>query len=298
MRMAIWANGSHAAGSGHLVRTGALAVEAQRSGHVVAAFCPDDADGIWQWAWDDVLNVRCLRDFNAFLEQIYCEGFDWIVIDDYSVSDEGIKGLKNGRVLVIDDVPQRQLQSATLILNPSMADVKEEYSHPALLGPEFALIRRPFANIRHHGAIGDILLVAGGTDAAGVKPSCVKVLCDAGYHISVAGVFKEKNGNIKSLGCLSAQDMAIQMAAARALIVTCGSVVWEALTIGVPFIAIEIAENQRLIAEGLRTSGWAPVVNIGDLTSLPQLVERLPSTAISHLDGNGSRRVLDYLERW
>ena len=103
-------------------------------------------------------------------------------------------------------------------------------------------------------------------------------------------------------------DMASVMAQADLAIGAAGATAWERCCLGLPTLMAVLADNQRLVAEGLRAAGAVhllPSVNslakslpglLGALIADPGQLQQMSQRAAALVDGAGVRRVLDAME--
>ena len=103
-------------------------------------------------------------------------------------------------------------------------------------------------------------------------------------------------------------DMPRLMAWADLAVASAGSTAWELAWMGVPWVGLAFAENQRPILEALATSGiamsigWhcdvdeaAVALAITDLVASPERRQRMASRGVAAIDGCGVRRIVELL---
>jgi spore coat polysaccharide biosynthesis predicted glycosyltransferase SpsG len=283
-------------GAGHAVRCASLAQAAVAAGHSVRLLGLDAGRQVYAWAWQGLDSDTESTDLVGWLQRIAAEGPDWVVIDHYRIDDRWLAALPPGtRSLVIDDVPAgRALDRATLVLNQNLGVDGWEYPGPALIGPEYALIRPAFTTQAHVG--GDpILVLPGGTDAASIAGACARALEGCG-EVLVVGNPRDLPPWARASGILDSGALAAAMGSAKAGVFAAGSAIWEACTVGLPLVAIQVADNQDRICAGLRERGWAPVLRPNELDRLPALIATLPQRGQPRLDGAGAERILARME--
>ena len=103
-------------------------------------------------------------------------------------------------------------------------------------------------------------------------------------------------------------DMASLMAQADLAIGAAGATAWERCCLGLPTLMAVLADNQRLVAEGLSAAGAVqllPAVNslaaslpglLEGLLADPEQLRRMSRRAAALVDGGGARRVVETME--
>ncbi|MEB3735155.1 glycosyltransferase [Halopseudomonas pachastrellae] len=103
-------------------------------------------------------------------------------------------------------------------------------------------------------------------------------------------------------------DMASLMAQADLAIGAAGATAWERCCLGLPTLMAVLADNQRLVAEGLRAAGAVqllPAVNslaaslpdlLEELVADPEQLRQMSRRAAALVDGGGARRVVETME--
>jgi len=297
------ADGSPAVGAGHQVRLAALAEHLVARGHRALLVAADVAGSPHSWAWrglEHELWPGTEPAADAAARIAHAIGADWLVIDHYGIDGRALERLASlVAVLVVDDVPGRDLAAARLVLNQNVGVVAGEYPGDALVGPEHALLRRPFAAGPGEPPGDDVAVMLGGTDASGLTGRVCRTLVAAGFPvfaISGGGIDDLPPGVAMHRGA-DAQTLARLLRGARAAVVAAGSSVYELLALGVPFVALHLVANQDRIARGLIERRLAPVIAAAAIDRLPALVAGLRRGASPAIDGRGADRVIDEMER-
>lgn len=241
-----------------------------------------------------------------------------ILIDHYAAGQSYLEQLaaRELRVLVIDDLADRDLRSAALILNQNLSATEMDYgSNPGqirLLGPRFALLRAQFSEARPLSKeMGRHVLVSlGGGGVAQETRMVLEELLNvptplnikiAGTESTELGRFDPGMHQVQALGRV--REMAPWMQWADISINAGGSTCWELCCLGVPMMIFVLAANQEPNAKALEAAGCA--INMGPLnengpsiaTSVDELLatpERLKTmSAIGRklVDGRGAARV-------
>jgi len=257
----------------------------------------------------------------------------WVVVDGYHFDATFQQKLKDAslRLLFIDDYGHAKYYAADIILNQNIHAAEEFYPNRApytrlLLGTNYVLLRREF--LRWQGYKRDmpdvarkVLITMGGGDQENVTLKVLQALNEVEIEgleaVAVVGGSNPHYETLKNFTQTSrlpirlekdAQNMPELMAWADAAISAGGTTTYELAFMGVPFIVIVLAENQRPIAEGLHKNGIA--INVGwhfNLTS-PKLTESLSNLCLDQkhrtqmskqsramINGNGVIKVLSCL---
>jgi spore coat polysaccharide biosynthesis predicted glycosyltransferase SpsG len=299
----IIAEGSHATGAGHQVRMGVLARALLARGHAVELWTRALPGSSHSWAWQG-MNSTIHSESLPLAEMVItaAEQCDCLVIDHYRVDAVQLAVLKKNTIAVmIDDVPGRDLTGAHLVINQNLGVDAEEYSIPALVGPEFALVRPPFVSIGRQPG-NQLLVMIGATDVSALNadiagllqkrfPACTIHIVSADYRAVSAGLPYVVHERVDG------ETLAGLMSHSRAAILAASSTVYEALAVGVPFIAIETVDNQRRMAEGLRRRALAPVLGSSDWRTAADLIDTLPRSLVNRVvDGHGAERIAAKME--
>lgn len=315
----LWCATGTKVGRGHLSRCLNLADELRTHGAEVT-FVPaplDDASEAWvRQRGHGLVPVPATGDpRQAFDPATWARAFraDWVVIDSYQVtSDEIADCAEQSQVLVVDDLNDRDLSAASIVVNPTPGSELWSYrlaDHTRLLaGLLYALVHRAFRHRRDRGSFdrrfpvrADRIAVAlGGTDSEGRTEAVLSHL--GGWDeptIRVAGEAVEiRLPNVEHLGFVDQEALADLMEWCDLFIATPSSLTWELATLRVPAAFVQTVPNQQHIAEFLRDSAGLVVVGIGEpLLALNEVRasatrRRAAADALGDLcDGLGAERV-------
>jgi spore coat polysaccharide biosynthesis predicted glycosyltransferase SpsG len=253
------------------------------------------------------------------------------VLDGYRFRADFQLSLKSAgcRILVIDDYAHAAHYSADLVLNQNahagenMYASRERYTR-LLLGTRYCLLRRQFASWRgwkrQIAQLGHkVLVTLGGSDPSNLTELVVDALGDVD-DIEVNAVVGGSNPHLDALrkttsrcgGRVHLQQSATNvpelMAWADISVSGAGSTCWEMCLLQLPMALIDIAENQKPIAQGLQRLQAA--VHLGSAESITRneirsrvmalLASADERTALSTrcgglVDGLGAGRVLNEL---
>ncbi len=186
----------------------------------------------------------------------------------------------------------------------------------ALVGPRFALLRAESVRRRHNPRLRQILISMGGVDARDAASATLDCLDAApwdrelaitvvmGRHAPALERVRSRAARMRARVevVVDVRDMAERMLACDLAIGGVGGTAWERCTLGVPTIAVVLADNQLAGARALGDAGAALVIEReSDLRrALPEQLERardprvlaeLSRRAAELTDGCGASRV-------
>jgi spore coat polysaccharide biosynthesis predicted glycosyltransferase SpsG len=299
------ADGSPGLGAGHQVRMASLAIALAARGHRILLAARDLPGSPHGWAWRG-LPQRLLAPApppGEALGRLLAETApDWCVVDHYDIAPAELRAAApQVRLLALDDVPGRDLAGADLVLNQNLGVAPDEYPQPALVGPRYCLLRPAFrggGRVAARAAAGAVLVMLGGTDCLGLGPALARALAASGREALVVGAPSAQEPGLRFTGILTAAELAAAMRASRAGVLGAGSAVFEALALGLPFVAVRSAANQDRLAAGLRALAIPVVEAEAAVAAAPSLVAALPAELPRVVDGQGAERVAQALEGW
>ncbi len=246
----------------------------------------------------------------------------WVVVDGYHFDASYQRAVKQAgfALLLIDDNAQAEHYMADLVLNQNLHAEEAAYTHRAaetqlLLGSPFVLLRREFQSwcgwqraiperagrllvSLGGGAVGHITAkVLQGVEAAGVEGLEVVVVgrTPGDERPHAAGIRFESG----------VDDMARLMARADVAVGAAGATAWERAFLGLPSLAVVLAENQRPVA--LRLAEVGAAIDLGwheslDTQAIAGQLRRLVDNAPLRremsrrgrrlVDGEGAQRVV------
>jgi UDP-2,4-diacetamido-2,4,6-trideoxy-beta-L-altropyranose hydrolase len=257
---------------------------------------------------------------------------DWLVVDHYELGREWEGEIRSavGRLLAIDDIGRSHVCDLLLdqnLGNPTHARYTQSRigASDLLLGPEFALVGREFAELRpralsrRDGSLRRLLLSMGGSDLGN---ETVKAL--AGISAGDASrwdldiVIGASNPNRHSLeeACASlakatlhvqTSKMAELMVLADCAVGAGGSTSWERCCLGLPALVTVMSSNQLPIAEALARAGAHSIMgwNLGLTASdyaialeglTTERLREMSEAAAAICDGRGAERVAERLQ--
>lgn len=256
---------------------------------------------------------------------------DWVAIDGYHFDTSYQQTLRRAgrKTIVVDDLFDRDNYDATILLNqnPNASEYpyKLDRESVLLLGTRYTLLRKEFRQYtdrvkKHPNLAKKILITLGGADSENITSkviSALKPLEGQGFEIKViAGAANPNLPQLKAqieqldASCellTHVEDMASIIRWADMALSAAGTTSWELCFFGIPFIAIQIADNQRDVIQELNKYGAALCFeNVNRLKdNLPQLKKIIQNKEIrqsmSHagrklIDGEGASRVVKTIQ--
>ncbi len=258
------------------------------------------------------------------------KAFDALIIDDYQLRAAQETPLRADVrvIMVIDDLADRA-HDCDLLLDPGYGRAADDYAGrvPAgartLLGPGYALLRRQFAELRARtrtqlDAIDRLFINFGLSDVGAVAAraygalravlSSTKVdlvVASDAESLAILRGWAQTDANLTlHIDCHTVGEL---MAQADAAIGAGGASTWERACLGLPTLAVVVAENQRPMIERLTADGVLLSVDLAagdfeprlrqaynslcDLTLRTRLAER----ASALCDGQGAARAAEAL---
>ena len=318
-----------AAGGGHLMRCLSLAgALAARGAAVVFAVTPADAHLIERFA--PGLTPRLIRpvEIGQTVRQGAC---DAVVVDDYGLIDADERTLRRYgcRVLmVIDDLADRP-HLADLLLDPGHGRSAQDYAAllppgaERLVGPAYALLRPEFPRLRDEARPTRIqpervFVSFGLSDVASVTIRAMDIIRPLAPQARFDVAVGADAPSLEALQAMAAgdpgvivhvetADAAALMAQADLAVGAGGGSAWERCCLGLPSLAVIVADNQRPSIEALSADGVLIAVDFADrrwehalsegFTALlaPERRRALSAASRALCDGRGAERAADAL---
>ncbi|HEX6092147.1 MAG TPA: UDP-2,4-diacetamido-2,4,6-trideoxy-beta-L-altropyranose hydrolase [Dongiaceae bacterium] len=249
-----------------------------------------------------------------------------VVIDGYHFGP-GFRTPLHGDGLLtmaIDDNGEANPCADHLILNQNIHAAPALYPDAGsrtklLLGTRYALLRREFRrsirrNIRRDGVVRTILVTLGAADRDNVTGSVIDALRSldlGGAAIEIVAGGANPHGAALSQACTAVPGARIvadpgagmaELIAGTDLAITAGgTTMWELSAMGIPFIAVVVAENQRLSALAMTALGFPCVTAENVIGKLPEKLrtligdgarrQQLAAAGQRLVDGKGASRV-------
>lgn len=295
---------------------------------------PEVSDDVRRAGYEAWLGTDWRTDAEQTLAAMAGGRSEWLVVDHYGLDARWEKAVRAAcdRLFVIDDLANRS-HDCDLLLDQNLGRRIEDYAGritgacQLLVGPRYALLRPEFMQHRSASLEGRdrrtlrrLLVTMGGVDKDNVTSEVLMALreCSLPDDMTITCVMGSGAPALKHVRALAREmpwptevavdvQMAATMERADLAIGAAGSTSWERCCLGLPCIAVVIAENQREAAAALATAGAAVVVQRPQLpTALARALQELQqadklvrmSVAASVLvDGGGVQRVVGALRR-
>ncbi len=291
MRWLVRADASVTLGAGHIARCLTLARQARTHGVQVEFVCRDLTGALMPQIRQDGFTAHTLgaqEDDAAATSTIAADGeaVQWLVVDHYALDASWERRVQGAvaNIMVIDDLANRPHDCTVLLDQNFWPDAATRYLGLVpphcmqLLGPAYLLLRDEFAQARatlqrDFTRMRRLLVNFGGADEPNVTCLALDALITLGAtDIAIDVVIGAGNPNKAAVQQrlavlpharlhVQASNMAELIAQADMAIGACGSSTWERCFLGLPTVAVVLAENQRLAAEQLAHEGV--LVNIG-----------------------------------
>lgn len=289
-KLIIRADASTQIGTGHIMRCIALAQAWQERGGDVTFLSHCDSEALHQRINNEGFEFIPIEkphpdpsDLERTLEKLSANC--WLALDGYHFTPEYQKAIRDAgiRLLVIDDMNHLPHYHADILLNQNIHAPNLKYHCDAdttlLLGTRYILLRREFLKYRDFNRqvqdrAKNILVTLGGADLDNVTLKVIEALklLDE-LDISVKIIIGPANPHEKTLRktltsahfetelLINPPNMPELMAWADMAISAGGSTCWELASMGVPILALILADNQKAVAEGIAKEGFA--LNLG-----------------------------------
>lgn len=206
--------------------------------------------------------------------------FDWLIVDHYALDRRWEERLRSyvDKIMVIDDLADRQHDCDLLLDQNLYRNMERRYDGRVpdgcrrFLGPRYALLRPEFRSARERqrnrdGVVRRILIFFGGSDPTNETFKALQSLRMIDRpDIMVDVVVGAANPNKEKIKILcqdtpsfvyhcQIENMAELMATADLALGGGGSTTWERCFLGLPTIAVVIAENQATATDAVALAG-------------------------------------------
>ena len=289
MHLLIRADATPSMGTGHVMRTMALALAAKASGIAACMLSHVGVDWVRQRLHNENVDVLLLdspptpqESPHKLLEDLargaqgHVPHSCWVVLDGYHFGLDCQNAVRNAgyKLLVIDDYAHLPEYSCDMLLNQNIGAELLAYSGDVgkkLLGLRYVLMRPEFATAREKakarvfsGTPQNILLTLGGGDFSGhlrrvASNSCIPEMAGCTLRV-ISGAMPEHVLHECLRDCPArverlhmVDDMPALLLDTDLCITAGGSTCWELCCLGVPFMTLVVADNQKNIVKQLET---------------------------------------------
>jgi UDP-2,4-diacetamido-2,4,6-trideoxy-beta-L-altropyranose hydrolase len=299
-------------GTGHIMRCLALGQAWQDAGGTVIFITCCKNETLLQRLRDEnftVVKLNAASDFQSeIINQKSPTANTWLVLDGYHFDLACQRTVRSAgfKLLLIDDYNHLSEYECDILLNQNINAPELHYcvnpDAKQLLGTQYALLRREFRRDKRvdrsiPAEAKNILVTLGGADPDNVTLKVIQALNYLnipGLHVRI--IVGPANPHIQSLRdatglpafdirlLTDVKDMPELMRWADLAVSAAGSTCWELCCLGVPFITLVLAENQRGLASGLHAQKIAFCV--GERPSVDQIAD-----AVNDLAGDRENRI-------
>jgi spore coat polysaccharide biosynthesis predicted glycosyltransferase SpsG len=214
-----------------------------------------------------------------------------LVVDGYKFEREFFEILENRTInfVVIDDNVETRALAPSVVINQNPHASSEMYAHLSgspklLLGLQFALLRREVREVAKMTVVpveGKVFVAMGGSDFLQLTLPIVKGLKDLNIEICVAvGPTNSRRQQIEEsvkliprARVIRQADYINELASSSLAILAAGSSLWEAAALGVPSIALIVADNQSESASATEIQLSMPVIDVRIKLNLELLLD-------------------------
>ena len=310
MRFVFRADASMTIGSGHVMRSSAIAEEAIARG-IPSMFVGKISE--LTWVSERISGLGFKQVLEKSSECIPDENQDILIIDSYEIptDDEFIQSRKWSKVVSIFDELTPDY-SCDLRIHPGLTKVwAEPFSGITLSGPKFVPLRKSIKNSsqRTPGGTLELLVVGGGSDTYGFVPAVLKVITQLTLDFH-ATIFSNSfvAGDLDERISVSEVGLNLDLVANRVDLVftTASTTSLEFLARG-SAVAIGCAvDNQELYYKELSSGDYAAPIGeflnnewhldaklIQELVSSENLRATLKANSADLIDLNGAKRIID-----
>lgn len=306
-------------GYGHVMRCLTLGTELRRRGWAVTLLAKDLSPFLANRASLEGISVTRMAHPVGSLQdasEVVRYPADLVVVDGYEFPRRYFKFLDDQSIayVVIDDDGEVAPHGALLIINQNPHAEKSIYAghEPGRLqlGAEFAMVRQEVTRLSRSGPRGlqqsrpTVLVSIGGTDIGGLTYGVTEVMLQERDWEVVASLPQPP------LGAISAPtDIAPVLSQATVAVIGAGSTLWEACFLGLPSVALIVADNQVGGSQKAASLGACELIDcrnetdmkairdrVAALINSPQRRESMSRAGKRLIDGNGVFRVARSIE--
>jgi UDP-2,4-diacetamido-2,4,6-trideoxy-beta-L-altropyranose hydrolase len=348
MKIAVRCDSSTLMGTGHQIRCLTLADEFRRRGADVHFWTRPHKGSIWQSVFERGYPIHLLtkpeeeqvaNQYHTWVGRSAAEDAEeckaswstwqpnWILVDHYGLSNEWEESVKEvcPGICSIDDL-QRD-HSAELVVDPTLPFSSSSPTKPGqviLQGPRYAMLREEyrFYHCQERDSSGPqkVFVYFGGSDLQDLTCSTVKAFCEddlksvrlvvgTGPNFLHRRRLEELAEKRPATTILDSRDhLADVMATSTLAIGAAGGTTWERACLGLPTIAVSLAENQQKILRSLEEKGILMACReqgedragrlaemYRELKSDPKKLQAMSEKGRELVDGMGVARIVEKL---
>jgi UDP-2,4-diacetamido-2,4,6-trideoxy-beta-L-altropyranose hydrolase len=282
----------------------------------------------------DWLGVTQAEDADQTIQALQRDHPEWLIVDHYGLGSVWERRLRGhaGKLMIVDDLANRQ-HDCDLLLDQnystgSAARYRELVPEMAALalGPRYALLRPEYLQHRlvlreRDGQVRRVLVFFGGSDSYNMTGMTLAALSGAEFdRLEVDVVIGPNNVHRARLERAIAErplttahghrpHLADLMSQADLAIGAGGTTTWERLCLGLPSLAVSIAENQEPTCQALAGVGLMRYLGrhgevqpsmiasaLRECIGEPEALVELSGRSRLAVDGLGTMRLVEYLD--
>lgn len=282
----------------------------------------------------DWLGVTQKEDAQQTIQALQGEHPDWLIVDHYGLGAPWERRLRGhaGKLMIIDDLANRRHDCDLLLDQNYSTNGASRYrklvpeTAALAIGPRYALLRPEYRQHREmlrarDGRVRRVLIFFGGSDPLDMTGMALDALSGAEFdRLEVDVVIGPNNPNRARLERQIAMrpltrshgqrpHLADLMAQADLAIGAGGTTTWERLCLGLPSLAVSIAENQVPICSALSDAGLLRYLGhhdevqpstiasaLRECIAEPDALVDTSSRSKLAVDGFGVMRLAEYLD--
>jgi UDP-2,4-diacetamido-2,4,6-trideoxy-beta-L-altropyranose hydrolase len=326
LKVIILTEGSKYIGFGHITRCLSL-YQAFEENNISPKFIMNGDETITELVKNTNYEIfDWIENKNKFLENI--KGSDIVIIDSYLANREFYEELSKivKTPVYIDDNKRIDYQKG-IVVNGNIHAFNLKYPTKEgviyLLGTEYIPLRREFREVPEKEIkekVKSIMITFGGDDIRNMTPKVLKLLID-NYpnlikNVVVGKGFKKieeikylENKNTNLTFNASGEQMKNLMLNCDIVISAGGQTLYELARVGVPTIAVGVAENQLVSVKGWQKAGFIEYAGCWEdgkvFDRIREALDKLKNVKTRNerkkigkalIDGKGSKRIIEFLK--
>lgn len=334
MRVMVRVDAGPTIGIGHAMRCSTLASALITAGHevevVARSLTPLMVDRFEQLGAKITSTLDRPAEFRQVLEHA---DPDVVVVDGYDLGTDLETAARSTPVLVvIDDNGELPVTLADIVVNQNLHAKDLDYDQTGrtkfLLGPEYALLRPDLLSVRRvqssrnspDVAVSSVLISFGGTDPRGLTLPTLRHLLGwpspTIIYVALAPphadyrVVNELIESSEGRAGFARPDLLDAYRSVDMAVIGAGATLWEVAYLGIPAVAVVVADNQVLGSGAASAAGFVTDVDcrigIGSDRDLMDMIDRLAGDHELRLalslkgerlfDGDGANRIVTEID--
>lgn len=282
MTTTIYADGGPSIGYGHLIRTSALAKEYLDRGHTIEYITatPDSAREVVP----DNVQISPISEPTELVSHVGNSDTDLLVTDSYKIDhkiQQRLRSTVSKLAVIMDQNPHPICCDVLINGNLYASELEYEWSGTEpewCLGTEYLILREEIRNYLGesppwHEKPQRAMITMGGGDQKNITPTAVEAIKEFDLVVDVIigpGFSQTQEQEINSATedasadlnvVRDPDDFAKRMFLSDFALSTASTTTYELLALSTPIISVQVADNQKLIADALRNQNLAFVID-------------------------------------